>query len=151
MAKKYPAIFALFAVISGILLADTFDISSWIYLFFGLSLIIVLIAFYFKGQLIASGVVALFCLAALSAYGYSFRMKTYPPGHIFHFVDDDYKYTVYGTIDDFTIISEHNTDVTIEDVGNASAFLCSDLASGITGEITYVDAGYNIVGMAPLD
>ncbi|AWV06938.1 enoyl-ACP reductase FabI [Marilutibacter maris] len=37
--------------------------------------------------------------------------------------------------------------VTIEDVGNAAAFLCSDLASGITGEITYVDAGYNILGM----
>jgi enoyl-[acyl-carrier protein] reductase I len=41
-------------------------------------------------------------------------------------------------------------NVTIEDVGNAAAFLCSDLASGITGEITYVDGGYNIVGMAPL-
>ena len=40
--------------------------------------------------------------------------------------------------------------VTIEDVGNAAAFLCSDLASGITGEITYVDAGYNILGMAEL-
>ncbi len=38
-------------------------------------------------------------------------------------------------------------NVSIEEVGNASAFLCSDLASGITGEITYVDAGYNIVGM----
>ena len=38
--------------------------------------------------------------------------------------------------------------VSAEDVGNAAAFLCSDLASGITGEITYVDAGYNIVGMA---
>jgi enoyl-[acyl-carrier protein] reductase I len=37
--------------------------------------------------------------------------------------------------------------VTIEDVGNAAAFLCSDLAAGITGEITYVDAGYNILGM----
>lgn len=37
--------------------------------------------------------------------------------------------------------------VTIEEVGNAAAFLCSDLASGITGEITYVDAGYSIVGM----
>lgn len=37
--------------------------------------------------------------------------------------------------------------VSIEDVGNAAAFLCSDLASGITGEITYVDAGYNILGM----
>ena len=38
-------------------------------------------------------------------------------------------------------------NVTIEEVGNAGAFLCSDLASGITGEITYVDGGYNIVGM----
>lgn len=34
--------------------------------------------------------------------------------------------------------------VTIEEVGNAAAFLCSDLASGITGEITYVDGGYNV-------
>ena len=40
--------------------------------------------------------------------------------------------------------------VTTEDVGNAAAFLCSDLAAGITGEITYVDAGYNILGMADL-
>lgn len=38
-------------------------------------------------------------------------------------------------------------NVTIEEVGNTAAFLCSDLASGITGEITYVDAGFNIVGM----
>ena len=38
--------------------------------------------------------------------------------------------------------------VTIEEVGNAAAFLCSDLASGITGEILYVDAGYNAVGLA---
>jgi len=37
--------------------------------------------------------------------------------------------------------------VTIEEVGNAALFLCSDLASGITGEILYVDAGYNIIGM----
>ena len=38
--------------------------------------------------------------------------------------------------------------VTIEEVGNTAAFLCSDLASGITGEITYVDAGFNMVGMS---
>ena len=37
--------------------------------------------------------------------------------------------------------------VTIDEVGNTAAFLCSDLASGITGEVTYVDAGYNILGM----
>ena len=34
-------------------------------------------------------------------------------------------------------------NVSIEEVGNVAAFLCSDLASGVTGEITYVDAGYN--------
>lgn len=38
-------------------------------------------------------------------------------------------------------------NVTIDEVGNAAAFLCSDLASGITGEITYVDSGFNIVGI----
>lgn len=38
-------------------------------------------------------------------------------------------------------------NVTIEEVGNTAAFLSSDLASGITGEILYVDAGFNIMGM----
>lgn len=38
-------------------------------------------------------------------------------------------------------------NVQIEEVGNAAAFLCSDLASAITGEVLYVDAGFNIVGM----
>lgn len=38
--------------------------------------------------------------------------------------------------------------VTIDEVGNVAAFLCSDLASGITGEITYVDAGFNMMGMS---
>jgi enoyl-[acyl-carrier protein] reductase I len=42
-------------------------------------------------------------------------------------------------------------NVTKEDVGNAAAFLCSDLAGGITGEITYVDGGYSTVGMAGLE
>jgi len=39
-------------------------------------------------------------------------------------------------------------NVTLEDVGNAAAFLCSDLAAGITGEILYVDGGFNSVGMS---
>ena len=41
--------------------------------------------------------------------------------------------------------------VTIEDVGNVAAFLCSDLAGGVTGEVTYVDAGYNILGMTGIE
>jgi enoyl-[acyl-carrier protein] reductase I len=38
--------------------------------------------------------------------------------------------------------------VTQAEVGNTAAFLCSDLSSGITGQIIYVDAGYEILGMA---
>lgn len=39
-------------------------------------------------------------------------------------------------------------NVSIDEVGNAAAFLCSDLASGITGDVLYVDSGYHILGMA---
>jgi len=42
-------------------------------------------------------------------------------------------------------------NTTIEEVGNAAAFLCSDLASGITGEIMYVDSGFNITAMGNLE
>ncbi len=35
--------------------------------------------------------------------------------------------------------------ITIEDIGNVAAFLCSDLSSGITGEIIHVDGGFNII------
>jgi enoyl-[acyl-carrier protein] reductase I len=45
-------------------------------------------------------------------------------------------------------VSPIKRNVTIEDVGNAAAFLCSDLAAGITGEVTYVDGGFNTVGMS---
>jgi enoyl-[acyl-carrier protein] reductase I len=37
--------------------------------------------------------------------------------------------------------------VTIEDVGNTAVFLCSDLAARVTGEVLYVDSGYNIIGV----
>jgi len=38
-------------------------------------------------------------------------------------------------------------NVDIHDVGNSALYLLSDLAGGVTGEIHYVDAGYNKVGM----
>ena len=57
-------------------------------------------------------------------------------------------------IGDFRYImkwNEYNSplrrNVTIEDVGGAGLYLLSDLASGVTGEIHHVDAGYNVVGM----
>ena len=42
-------------------------------------------------------------------------------------------------------------NVTIEDVGGAGLYLLSDLASGVTGEIHHVDAGYNVIGMKAED
>ncbi|MCP5152031.1 MAG: enoyl-ACP reductase [Ectothiorhodospiraceae bacterium] len=55
-------------------------------------------------------------------------------------------------LDQAARVSPMRRNVTIDEVGNVAAFLCSDLASGITGEITYVDAGFNVVGgAAPAD
>jgi len=58
-------------------------------------------------------------------------------------------------ISDFRKLLDHTAknaplrrNVDIDEVGNAAAFLCSDLASGITGEILYVDAGYNVTGIS---
>ncbi len=45
-------------------------------------------------------------------------------------------------------VSPLRRNVTIEEVGNVAAFLCSDYASAITGEITYVDSGFNTIGMS---
>jgi len=45
-------------------------------------------------------------------------------------------------------VSPLRRNVSLEDVGNAAAFLCSDLAAGITGEVLYVDSGFNTVGMS---
>lgn len=61
-------------------------------------------------------------------------------------------------IGDFRYIlkwNEYNSplrrNVTIEDVGGAGLYLVSDLASGVTGEIHHVDAGYNVIGMKAED
>ena len=45
------------------------------------------------------------------------------------------------------LMSPLQRNITIEDVGNTAAFLCSDLAAGITGEVVYVDGGYHNLGM----
>ena len=61
-------------------------------------------------------------------------------------------------IGDFRYIMKWNAynsplrrNVTIEDVGGAGLYLCSDLSGGVTGEIHHVDAGYNVVGMKAED
>ncbi|MDG4555673.1 MAG: enoyl-ACP reductase [Candidatus Competibacter sp.] len=54
-------------------------------------------------------------------------------------------------LDTFEHIAPLRKCVTIEEVGNVAAFLCSDLASGITGEIVYVDGGFNTVALGALE
>jgi enoyl-[acyl-carrier protein] reductase I len=47
----------------------------------------------------------------------------------------------------FAEIAPLHQNITIEDVGGAAVFLCSDLAGKTTGEVLYVDSGYNILGV----
>ena len=47
----------------------------------------------------------------------------------------------------FSKLAPLQQHVTIEDVGNTAVFLCSDLAAQVTGEVLYVDSGYNIIGV----
>lgn len=57
--------------------------------------------------------------------------------------------TMYSKFGEIAPLREN---VTIEDVGSASVFLCSDLASKTTGQVLYVDSGYNILGiMEPVE
>ena len=57
--------------------------------------------------------------------------------------------TLRKIFDHYVMTAPLRRGVTIDEVGNAAAFLCSDLASGITGEITYVDGGFNAVAGIP--
>jgi enoyl-[acyl-carrier protein] reductase I len=61
-------------------------------------------------------------------------------------------------IGDFRVILRWNElnaplgrNVTIQDVGNCALYLLSDLGSGVTGQIQYVDGGYNTVGMVAVE
>jgi len=47
----------------------------------------------------------------------------------------------------FTELAPLQQHVTIEDIGDVAVFLCSSMASKITGEVLYVDSGYNIIGV----
>ena len=57
-------------------------------------------------------------------------------------------------VSDFTTMLKHHAEraplrrnVEAREVGNTAVFLCSSMASGITGEVIYVDCGYNIMGI----
>ncbi|CAN5436549.1 enoyl-ACP reductase [soil metagenome] len=51
----------------------------------------------------------------------------------------------------FREIAPMRTPLTIDDIGNAAIYLCSDLSRAVTGEVLYVDGGYNIIGVPELE
>jgi len=113
LAKKYPAIFALPAVVTGIVLADNIDIASWIYLFAALSFLPLLIVCYSRQHLLKAGLCGLAVLLLLSAFNFSFRVKTFPPAHVVHYADKDKICTFYGTVDDWPVPGENLTSIYI--------------------------------------
>jgi enoyl-[acyl-carrier protein] reductase I len=51
---------------------------------------------------------------------------------------------MYGGFDE---IAPLRANITPEDVGRSAVFLCSDLSNAVTGEVLYVDGGFNVMGV----
>ena len=47
----------------------------------------------------------------------------------------------------FRDVSPMRTPITIEDIGDTALYLCSGLSRAVTGEVVYVDGGYNVIGV----
>ena len=112
-ARKYPAVFALAAIVLGILIAENLSVSSFTYLISALIFLGFSLLFYNRDKLFITSLGALLALAALSSFGYTFRLKTFSPGHIVHFIDDDKLHQVFGTITDWPILKGNRTEIYI--------------------------------------
>jgi enoyl-[acyl-carrier protein] reductase I len=55
---------------------------------------------------------------------------------------------LYGPFNEISPLRAH---ITIEDVGKTAVYLASDLSSAVTGEVVYVDGGFNILGVPSID
>ena len=55
---------------------------------------------------------------------------------------------LYGAFRD---VAPLRANITIEDVGGAAVYLCSDLAAAVTGEVHFVDGGFNVLGVPLTD
>jgi enoyl-[acyl-carrier protein] reductase I len=56
---------------------------------------------------------------------------------------------MYGEFPQIAPLRRH---ITLDDLGKTALYLCSDLSTGVTGQVIYVDSGFNILGVTtPLD
>lgn len=113
LPKRYPAIFALTAIVAGIILADIFFIGVWVYLSISIAILPLIFSLYYRQKFYLAGIFGLACLISLSASNFAFRYKTFPPGHIIDYAEDDRNHTIYGTINDWPAIDAQRTDLII--------------------------------------
>lgn len=113
-ARKYPAVIALVGVISGILIAEYLPFSSYPYILLSLLFFAGALLNYFQGRAYLSALLGVLALISLSAFGYAFRIKTFPPGHISHFVENDRPLGIYGTVDDWPVLKDKSTEIYLQ-------------------------------------
>jgi len=108
---KQPALPLLAAVAGGILLADVFEIGAWLFLAGGFVGFLILLWIYYRRVRWLTCLAGLVTLAMLSAFNLAFRYRTFPPGHIIHFVDDGRCYEICGRIDDWPDLKYNRTSL----------------------------------------
>lgn len=113
MARNYPAICALGAVVVGIILADISRAACWFWLVVLAALVPAIMAVYYAKHARWTGLFALTGLMAISAFGYSYRCLTMPPGHVSRYAGDKIVHTIYGTVVDWPTVKEHRTDIVL--------------------------------------
>lgn len=112
-ARRYPGVFALAGVVAGIILADCFLFPLWMFLLTAIVILPLMIIAYFKGEIYLAGFIGLLGLMAMAAFSYTFHYRTFPPGHIIHYVTDEKSHIIYGTVDDWPILRDKRTDIFI--------------------------------------
>lgn len=107
--KRYPAVFALIAIVAGIVIADKVGPPLWLIFILMLVSFGVALAMYFRGELARAGLAVLVSLLIVSAFIFSLKYQTFPPKHIRHLAGTNREYTLYCTIDDWPTLREHRT------------------------------------------
>ncbi|MBN2226433.1 MAG: ComEC family competence protein [candidate division Zixibacteria bacterium] len=113
MARNYPAIGALAAVVAGIILADVTGVDCLVWMAVLVATVPAILACFFAKRVVLTSLMALVGLTAFSAFGYGYRYGSMPPGHIGQYAGDGIIHDVFGTVVDWPAIKEHRTDLVL--------------------------------------